>query len=156
MNINDFLKLAGEQGKVVVLGEDGSVKGVFLQYAEYLKISGQKSYDQKKEDIAEKVNREILQAQLEEVMSPVDVAIGNSELIDEAIPENNSGVQKNNFVAETVIEPQVEFSNNAERIDSLLNRRAQNLFKSIPYNYSVPEVATSASDEEIKPNFDDI
>lgn len=131
MNVDEFLKLAGEQGKVVVLGEDGSVKGVFLQYAEYLKISGNKSYDQQKEDVAEKANREILQAQLEEVMSPTDVAFANSV---------NSA----------------EFASNAERIDSLLNKRAQNLFKSIPYDYSVPEVATTATDEEIKPNFDDI
>lgn len=146
MNINDFLKLAGEQGKVVVLGEDGSVKGIFLQYEEYLKMSGQKSFDQQKEDIAEKVNREILQAQLEEVMSPSDVAIGNNIILE---PLNLD-------VTNVVPDEPIEFSSNAERIDSLLNKRAQNLFKSIPYNYSVPEVATSASDEEIKPNFDDI
>lgn len=131
---------------MVVLGEDGSVKGIFLQYEEYLKMSGQKSFDQQKEDIAEKVNREILQAQLEEVMSPSDVAIGNNIILE---PLNLD-------VTNVVPDEPIEFSSNAERIDSLLNKRAQNLFKSIPYNYSVPEVATSASDEEIKPNFDDI
>lgn len=141
MEIKDLLKLAGEQGKVVVVGEDGSVRGVFLQLEDYQKISGNKSVAEQKEDIAEKVNREILQAQLEEVIAPSDIAISNSPL--------------NLPLALEVTEPQ-EFSNNAERIDSLLNKRAQNLFKSIPYNYSVPDVVTSAEDEEIKPNFDDI
>ncbi len=141
MSINDLLKLAGEQGKVVVVGEDGSVKGVFLQFDDYQKISGNKSIAEQKEDIAEKVNREILNAQLEEVMSPRDIAISNMPLNSPLYPE--------------IVDP-VEFSSNAERIDSLLNKRAQNLFKSIPYNYSVPEVVTSAEDEEIKPNFDDI
>lgn len=125
MDLQDFLKLAGKEGKVVIVSEDGTVKGVFLGYEEYQKISGGKSYDQQKEDIAEKVNREILQAQLEEVISPSDGGtIGTVE--------------------------------SAERIDSLINKRAQDLFKSIPYNYSIPEVATNATDEEIKPNFDDI
>lgn len=112
---------------MVVVGEDGSVKGVFLQYDDYQKISGGKSIEEKKEDLAEKVNREILQAQLEEVISPADGGSGTGSI-----------------------------ENTAERIDSLLSKRAQELFKSIPYNYSVPEVATAADDEEIKPNFDDI
>jgi hypothetical protein len=52
-----------------------------------------------------------------------------------------------------------------ERIDSLLSKRAQELFKSIPYdpiaknspheNFRTPEVASN-SDEEISTNFDDI
>ena len=143
MNVNDFLKLAGEQGKVIILGEDGNAKGVFLPFDEYQKMSGGKSHEEQKEDIAEKVNREILQAQLEEVIAPADG--GN-----------------------------VPTASTAERIDSLISKRAQELFNSIPhmdehaapinlpsaaslpYNFvAAPEVATT-SDEEIRPNFDDI
>lgn len=140
MTLDDLLKLAGEQGRVVVVGEDGAVKGVFLPYEHYQKISGGKSYDQQKEDVAEQVNREILNAQLEEVMAPSDVVISHLPQTPVPIPE----------------ESVLEFSTNAERIDSLLSKRAQNLFKSIPYDYSVPEVNTASADEEIKPNFDDI
>ncbi len=140
MTLKDFLKLAGEQGKVVVVGEDGSVKGVFLPYEQYQKISGGKSYDQQKEDVTEKVNREILNAQLEEVMAPSDVTISHAPV--STLPVSG--------------EFELEFNSNAERIDSLLSKRAQNLFKSIPYDYSVPEVSTASADEEIKPNFDDI
>jgi hypothetical protein len=137
MNLQDFLKLAGKQGKVVVLGEDGNVKGVFLPMAEYQKLSGVKSPEKQKEDIIEKVNREILQAQLEEVISSADAAIGNSET-----ETQNPGLP--------------QYANNAERIDSLLNKRAQDLFKSMPYDFTAPEVTSMAGDEEIKPNFDDI
>ncbi len=144
MNLNDFLKLAGEQGKVVVVGDDGTVKGIFLPYEQYQKMSGGKTYEQQKEDVAEKANREILQAQLEEVIAPSDIAFANSPagIMAQTMPE-------------AIVEP-THFSSNAERIDSLINKRAQNLFKSIPYDYNVPEIATSATDEEIKPNFDDI
>lgn len=137
MDLKDFLKLAGQQGKVVVMGEDGEVKGLFLPIDEYQKLSEGKSVEKKLEDITEKVNREILQAQLEEVISPADVALG---LASSALP---------------AIEP-TEFATNAERIDSLLTRRAQNLFKAMPYDYRTPEVTSTPSDEEIKPNFDDI
>ncbi len=136
MNLKDFLNLAGQQGKVVVIDEDGNVKGVFLSFDEYQKISGNKSYDQQQEDIAEKANREILQAQLEEVIAASD---GGTAV------------------------------NLPERIDSVLSKRAQELFKSIPFDepgmqptlnsphrdYRTPEVATT-SDEEISTNFDDI
>ena len=40
MILKDFLKLAGQQGKVVVVGEDGNVRGVFLSFDEYQKLSG--------------------------------------------------------------------------------------------------------------------
>lgn len=133
MDLKDFLQLAGKQGKVVVMGEDGNVKGVFLPFSEYQRLSGMPVKEAvEKEDIAEKVNREILKAQLEEVISTVD-----------------GGTARSQFVQPEPLEP-------VERIDSLINRRAQDLFKSIPnYDYVPPEVATS-NDEEIKPNFDDI
>lgn len=123
---------------MVVVGEDGNVKGVFLSFKEYQQLIGHKSESDvmKPEDITEKVNREILQAQLEEVISSADGG--------------------------TAVEM-------PERIDSVLSKRAQELFKSIPYepitqplitdspykDFRTPEVASS-SDEEISTNFDDI
>src|SRR5690349_17246168 len=77
MNLKDFLKLAGQQGKVVVVGDDGSVKGVFLPFDEYQKLTGGPSAEKVQEDITEKVNREILLAQLEEVISSADGGTGS-------------------------------------------------------------------------------
>ncbi len=139
MNIKDYLHLAGEQGKVVIVGDDGKVQGVLLPYDEYKKIAGNMPVEPKQsaEDIAEKVNREILQAQLEEVISSSDAAKPEAILPDP-------------------LDPPV-YSSNAERIDSLINKRAQNLFKSMPYNYTgTPEVKNETQDEEISTNFDDI
>lgn len=136
MNLQDFLKLAGQQGKVLVIDEHGNAKGVFLPFDEYQKLVGSPTQEQVKEDITEKANREILLAQLEEVISSSD---------------GGTGI------------PMKEYQP-AERIDSVLSKRAQDLFKSMPYNPTAmpfnftaqPDVTTSASDEEIKPNFDDI
>ena len=148
MNLKDLLQLAGEQGKVVVIDEAGDVKGVFLSFDEYQKIGGTAPVATKHtpEDMAEKVNREILQAQLEEVISSADAALPELPMHQPPLRE----------------EP-VSYSSNAERIDSLISKRAQNLFKSMPYNYTAPpEVTTAAQvdssmdDEAIKPNFDDI
>lgn len=146
MNLKDLLQLAGEQGKVVVIDEAGDVKGVLLSFDEYKKVSGNEPRETvpTAEDMAEKVNREILQAQLEEVISSADAALPELPMHQPALDES------------------VSYSSNAERIDSLISKRAQNLFKSMPYNYTAPpEVTTaaqvdSAIDEEIKPNFDDI
>ena len=140
MNLKDFLQLAGQQGKVVVMGEDGNVKGVFLSFDEFKKLSGAGGGDvsrSSEETLAEKANREILQAQLEEVISISD----GGKLIEEF----------------------QEVAQTAERIDSVLSKRAQELFKSIPFDptqsphrdFRAPEVA-STSDEEISTNFDDI
>lgn len=140
MNIKDYLHLAGEQGKVVIISDDGKVQGVLLPYEEYKKIAGNKPVEPKlsAEDVAEKVNREILQAQLEEVISSTDAARPEAVLL------------------EPTDEPPA-YSSNAERIDSLINKRAQNLFKAMPYNYTgTPEVQSEAQDEEISTNFDDI
>lgn len=138
MNLKDLLQLAGQQGKLVVVGEDGNVKGVFLSFDEFQKLSGMVSEQRvaaKQETIAEKANREILQAQLEEVIS-----------------STNGGL--------AAAEPAMDYVEPLERIDSVLSKRAQELFKSIPYesphqNFRTPEVA-SIGDEEISTNFDDI
>lgn len=146
MNLKDFLQLAGKQGKVVIVDEAGEVKGVFLPYDEYQKIVGEKSAkpEPTAEDVAEKVNREILQAQLEEVISSSDGGTSQSNL-------------QNVTIENDLVDEPVDVSFTAERIDSLINKRAQDLFKSIPYNFTAaPEVSSAASDEEIKPNFDDI
>lgn len=173
MDLKDFLKLAGQQGKVVVMGDDGNVKGVFLSFDEFQKLSGQLSdqvYEKPapQEDISEKVNREILQAQLEDVISTTDGGNGNPSAMqfDEETEEDETEVD-----GEDKEDDEGEFIdlNPPERIDSVLSKRAQELFKSIPYDpennsdliqspykdFKTPEVATS-SDEEIKPNFDDI
>jgi hypothetical protein len=127
MNVKDFFQLAGKEGKVMIVGEDGQVKGFFLTLDEYRKLINQESVatvSDQSDPIAEKANREILQAQLEEVISSSDGGTGPERVTDEPT---------------------------AERIDAVLSRRAQELFPSS----STPEVVSS-SDEEIKPNFDDI
>ncbi|HEX3095795.1 MAG TPA: hypothetical protein VHQ20_01610 [Patescibacteria group bacterium] len=153
MNLKDFLQLAGQQGKVVVIGEDGNVKGVFLNFDEYQKLAGNKSVEQTKEDLTERVNREILLAQLEEVISSTNGGLAA------ALPHED---------VEMEVQEELQFEP-VERIDSVLSKRAQDLFKSIPVDdaplagplispyrdYRTPDVASS-SDEEIKPNFDDI
>lgn len=147
MNFKDLLQLAG-QGKVVITDESGDVKGVLLPFDEYKKIAGNKPQTEAStaHDIAEKVNREILQAQLEEVISSADAALPELPLVDPAIAAANPNMS------------------NAERIDSLISKRAQNLFKTMPYNYTgTPDIATTPApiaplpqDEEISTNFDDI
>lgn len=127
----------------MIVGDDGQIQGVLLPYDEYKKIAGNKPQEPKQtaEDIAEKINREILQAQLEEVISVADASLPEAILPN---PESQ--------------EPP-SYSSNAERIDSLINKRAQNLFKSMPYNYTgTPDVTSTpqAQDEEISTNFDDI
>lgn len=140
MTIQELLQLAGEQGKVVVVDEQGELKAVLLSGQDYQKLSGD-GPTKTVEDETEVVNREILRAQLEEVM---------------ALPG--------------IVQPMEE---PIERIDSLLARRAEDLFRSIPAadsaanpytNFSPPDVNTiddssrrsSTEAEEIKPNFDDI
>ncbi len=154
MNLKEFLQLAGQQGKVVVMGEDGNVKGVFLSYDEFQKLSGtgaaasgaQVQQPKPREDLSEKVNREILQAQLEEVIS-----------------STNGGTAAPMRIP-TPMDLADEFEP-VERIDSLISKRAHDLFKSVPAeagildfpygDFTTPHV-TQTSDEEIKPNFDDI
>ncbi len=134
MDLKEILQLVGEQGKVVFVDENSEVKGILLSLKEYratANISRPDSLTQpvnpQTVDLAEQVNKEILQALLEEVISSEDG--GTATPLD---------------------------LNPPERIDSLLSKRAQDLFKSIPnYTYVPPEVITSI-DEEIKPNFDDI
>lgn len=146
MNIKDLLQIAGEQGKVVVVDESGEVKGVMVSYSEYQKLTGNTGLKEKPtpEDVTEKINRAILQAQLMEDAT-VDVA------------------------------PTPPPAKPAQRLDSLLSKRAEQLFKSMPANrngnsrpavdmrsevvdpnfdYNAPVV--TSEDEEIRPNFDDI
>jgi hypothetical protein len=127
----------------VVIDDSGNVQGVFLPFDEYQKLTGGKSAVQTQEDIAETVNREILQAQLEEVISSLDGGTAQPETDEETLD----------------VSP-------VERIDALLNKRAQELFRSMPhnsvspnpmpYNYTAPPEVATTSDEEMKPNFDDI
>ena len=142
MTIQELLKLAGDQGKVVVVDEAGDVKGVFLSYESYQQTAGTSLASVK--PVApdpEIVNREILEAQLQD---------------DAVLPAPAEAVQ----------------SDTAERLDSLLSRRAEQLFRAMPhrverdfhdlrsevidpnFNFNAPDVSTD--DEVIKPNFDDI
>lgn len=134
MNLQEFLKLAGQQGKVVIIGDDGNLKGVFLPADEYQRLIGeQTAQPAPSESVAEKINRQIVQAQLEEVISSDD---------------GGSAASVSEIESTEIISP-------AERIDSVLSKRAQELFRSIPsYNSAPPDISTD--DEVIKPNFDDI
>ncbi len=147
MNLKELLKLAGEQGKVVIVGDDGDVKGLLLTYAEYQKNHPQQDSTDARPD-PEKINREILEAQLKDNIAP-----------------SNHNLET---VAAEVTMP--------ESIGQILQERAQNLFVSKPapptlneINYDPreesehPALQRTASstisltdDEEIKPNFEDI
>jgi len=146
MNLSELLNLAGQQGKVVVVGEDGEVKGVLLPLSEYQKLLPISSESDAVID-HEKINREILEAQLQ----------------DNVAPQNHN--------LETV-EPDIVMP---ESIGQILQNRAQNLFVSRPapslddFAYDPREesehpavqrtaspVISSVEDEEIKPSFEDI
>lgn len=169
MNLKDLLQFAGQEGKVVIAGEDGEVKGVFLSFAEYQRLSGGGiPQTVPAGPDPEKVNREILDAQLTDT---VDSSNKNLETISEPAAEPATDA-----LPQTVIMP--------SPIKNILARRAKDLFMNQPYGRQEPplydlreevmdptfdepimyppvEVITqpkveSDADEEIKPNFDDI
>jgi hypothetical protein len=145
MNLKDLLKLAGEQGKVVVVDELGEVKGIFMTYEAYGQMQGSvvQATPKETEPESERINRAILEAQLKDETTPPTLS-----------PESH-----------TLSQP-------AERLDTLLSKRAQQLFRSMPYkserpindmrsevidpNYDFNAPETSNDDEVIRPNFDDI
>lgn len=146
MNIKDLIKLAGDQGKVLVIGDDGEMKGVFLSYADYQKLSGQTQTAVAGPD-PEKINREILEAQLKE---NIDASNKNLEVIAPPLSAPTP-------------------------IANILSERARDLFVSHPYgrqeaplydlreevmdpnfNKPMPPQVDVDNEEEIKPNFDDI
>ena len=146
MTLKDLIKLAGQQGKVVIVGDDGEVKGVFLSNADFQKLSGVKPGVAASPD-PEKINREILEAQLKE---NIDLTNKNLEVVTPPV------------VAPTPIA-------------NIISERARDLFVSHPYgrqeaprydmreevidpnfNQSTPPLIDSQGEEEIKPNFDDI
>lgn len=146
MNIKDLIKLAGDQGKVLVIGDDGEMKGVFLSYADYQKLSGQTQTAVAGPD-PEKINREILEAQLKE---NIDASNKNLEVIASPLSAPTP-------------------------IANILSERARDLFVSHPYgrqeaplydlreevmdpnfNKPMPPQVDVDNEEEIKPNFDDI
>lgn len=147
MNLKDLLQLAGAQGRVVIVGDDGEVKGVLVSYDEYVR-SGAAEANVKPPIDPEQINREILEAQLKDNVAPTN---HNLEMV----------------------EPVVTMP---ESIGEILQQRAQNLFVSQPALATVDEIGydpreetvdptvgrissplvSTADEEEIKPNFDDI
>lgn len=146
MNLKDLLQLAGEQGRVVIVGDDGEVKGVLVSYDEYVR-SGAAAANVKPTIDPETINREILEAQLKD---NVDLSIPNIETIPTKIKM-------------------------PESIGQILQARASTLFVSQPapptieeFVYDPREEVTdpnagrlsgpriAVEEEEIKPNFDDI
>lgn len=177
MNLKDLLQFAGQEGKVVIAGEDGEVKGVFLSFAEYQRLAGvELGQAAPAGPDPEKVNREILDAQLTDT---VDSSNKNLETISESTTESHVepvGESVPDELPQTVIMP--------SPIKNILARRAKDLFMNQPYGRQEPpqydlreevmdptfdepimyppvQVITqpkveSDADEEIKPNFDDI
>ncbi len=154
MNLKELLQFSDRNGKVMVVNEDGEVKGVFLSYEEYKRLAGAVGGTQSipAAPDPEKINREILEAQLSET---IDTSNQNLETIQDDV----DGV-----VPYSVIMP--------TPIKNILHRRAKDLFMSQPYGRQEPphydlreEVidptfgqpfVDTEGDEEIKPNFDDI
>ncbi len=173
MNLKELLQFAGKDGKILIAGEDGEVKGVFLSFDEYQKISGfaGKKIQPTGPD-PEVINREILKAQLTDTLD-----LDNKNLETIAEDESNPVAE---LLPQTVIMP--------SPIKSILAKRAKDLFMNQPYGRQEPPsydlrqevmdptfglpstqpvsqsisqpisqpVVETDSDEEIKPNFDDI
>jgi hypothetical protein len=154
MTIQDLTQLAGKQGKVVIIDTDGKVVGIFLSEAQYHQLVGANINDttmvQPVSIPAEQVNREILNAQLDEISQ---IAVSNN---------------LETFQPQSMVAP--------ERIGNILSQRAQELFVAKENNLE-PEnkfdlreevmdpsyiaksqrpVANIDTEEEIRPNFDDI
>lgn len=146
MNLKELLKLAGQQGKVVVVGEDGEVKGVIVSFEEYQELNAARPEKISVPD-PEKINREILEAQLKDNM---DLSTPNIETIPTELKM-------------------------PESIGQILQARASSLFVSQPAPPTIEEFAydpreevsdpnagrlsgprVAVDEEEIKPNFDDI
>ena len=173
MNLKELLQFAGKDGKIVIAGDDGEVKGIFMSFTDYQRLSGggvAKTVPAGPDP--EVINREILKAQLTDTL---DLDNKNLETIEET--ELDPVTEP---VPQTVIMP--------SPIKSILAKRAKDLFINQPYGrqepppydlrqevmdptfgipstqpvpQSVPEpishpVVETESDEEIKPNFDDI
>lgn len=161
--------MAGQQGKVVVVDEQGQVKGVFMsaaQYSNLTKSSQLKVQNQKRiEDAIERVNQAILRAQLEDD----EIAPGRERL--ETFDDPNQ--TKIDFAKlSNVKQSQNSSEVSPSQLSSLLTKRAEQLFTSKPFGRSTGPVYDMRSeviapnfgqepesehdDEEIAPNFDDI
>jgi hypothetical protein len=146
VTLKDLIKLAGQEGKVIIIDDDGRVKGVFLSEVAYRQMGGSEKPPVEAVD-REKINREILEAQLRE---NVDLGKGNLETISGPIQM-------------------------PKPIGQILQERVQNLFVSHPASFHTPDIdynqpgevvdpnyghraapRVSIDEEEIKPNFDDI
>ncbi len=146
MNLKDLINLAGQQGKVVVVNDEGEVKGVFLGEAEYRKMSGSEK-PQVEEVDREKINREILEAQLRENM---DLGESNLETIGGPIkmPEPIGQILQDRARSLFVSHPA------AARVDEIDYDPREEVMDPNYGRLAAPRV--SMDDEEIKPNFDDI
>jgi hypothetical protein len=160
MNLKELLQFASSDGKVMVVNEDGEVKGVFLSFEEYQRLAGGATAANTAPFAPdpEKINREILEAQLSDT---VDTTNQNLETIQ----DDQDVVAPHSVIMPTPIK-------------NILHRRAKDLFMNQPYGrqepphydlreevidptFGVPQsntqpVVETEGDEEIKPNFDDI
>ncbi len=171
MNIQELLKIAGEQGKVVIVDAEGSIQGVYLDYVEYQKLTctstkGAKPSDKLNEQI-ERINREILQAQLEEVTAPVNLpttSVNKDDYIDPVIADviTNLLDDSNFLVKEAVVETQAinqsQQQRTANSLNELLSKRAETLFGNYP-GPSAPAPKVEIADNDLRaevmdPNFD--
>ncbi len=165
MNLKDLLQLSGENGKAVIVGDDGEVKGVFLSFEEYQRLNkgrdghGKSVLEKKPKLDPEKVNREILDAQLTDTL---DLDNKNLEIVssDDSVSTESSQSSSHSTVSAPT------------PIKNILHKRAKDLFINQPYGrqeppeYDIREevmdptfgqpIVETESDEEIKPNFDDI
>lgn len=151
MDLKELFNLAGENGKLVFVDENGQIKGVFLSYQEFRNLGGQSPSNSQAQmpDVAEKINREIIQAQLNQ-----DMPGANNQNL-ETIPEA------------PVVMP--------EPVSNIIQRRVEGLMANKPFgrieeprydmrqevmdpNFGKPEQTEEIPDsqEEIRTQFDDI
>lgn len=150
MDIKSLFNLAGKDGKVVIIGENGEVRGVFLAGSQAFSDAGQISSQNSKNTDPEKVNREILEAQLKD-----NVALdGNLETISGEIkmPEPISQVlqqrAKSLFVSkDAAVTYQATNDPDYSPIEETFHPLSQNISR---------RQFQDTSSEEIRPNFDDI
>jgi hypothetical protein len=132
-SLKNLIQLIGnEDSKVFVVDEEGNVKAVMLGISEYQRLLGQKL--KRAIDDVEKVNREILQAQLTDETPAV---------VESAPPESLSNLlsQRAATLFRSAPGPVVKEDIRSEVIDP-------------NFDFSVP--ASDPDDEVIRPGFDDI
>ncbi len=120
-SLNDIINLAkADGGKFFVMDESGEAKLVIMSVEDYQRLllgKLQRQVKQQTEDV-EKINREILKAQLQETDKPAVVEIPKPKITGPTITESAHRIPRQDLRAE-VIDPSFDFEGPKVEIDDL-------------------------------------